>query len=142
MSNGEATFDPEFIPEPGRNNIWYRRSDIGTVLVFVHGVLSDSRSCWLSKTEQTQEYWPRLIAGDELFKDVGIYLGGYYTAVDAGRYEIRNAADELRDALSRGGDSAVLSNNRIIFICHSTGGIVVRYILINNTDHLLTKQSA
>jgi hypothetical protein len=101
MNNGEATFDPDFIPEPARNNIWYRRSDTGTVLVFVHGVLSDSRSCWLSTAEQTHEYWPRLIAGDERFKDVGIYLGGYYTAVDAGRYEIRNAADELRDALSR-----------------------------------------
>jgi hypothetical protein len=126
-------------PPPGQNNVWYRHSESNTVLIFVHGVLSDSRSCWLSSREPGV-YWPHLIATDSAFDDIGIYLGGYYTTIDAGRYEIRNAADELLAAINRGGSGSVLSRDRIIFVCHSTGGIVVRYILTNN-DHLFSNKT-
>ncbi|WP_207184121.1 esterase/lipase family protein [Methylobacterium indicum] len=120
------------LPEKDQNNIWYKFSNSNTVIVFVHGVLSDSRSCWYDK--KYNSYWPHLIAGDAIFGSIDIFLGGYYTAADAGRYEIRNAADELLSALSRGGEKSVLSKDRIIFVCHSTGGIVARYILVNNQD--------
>jgi len=137
--NGSAPFDSTLLPEVGRNNLWYRYSDSETVLIFVHGVLSDSRSCWLSAGEGGT-YWPRLVAEDSSFGEAGIYLGGYYTAVDAGRYEIRNAADELFSALNRGGTSSVLARNRLIFVCHSTGGLVVRHILTTN-DHLFLNKT-
>jgi hypothetical protein len=138
-ADASVSFDPAWLPEVGRNNLWYRQSDSNTVLIFVHGVLSDSRSCWLSAADSSGTYWPRLVAEDSRFGGDGIYLGGYYTAVDAGRYEIRNAADELLGALSRGGRSSVLARDRLIFVCHSTGGIVVRYILTNN-DHLFLQK--
>jgi hypothetical protein len=80
------------------------------------------------------------VAEDERFGQIGIYLAGYYTAIDAGRYELRNAADELLAALTRGGSSSVLSRERFIFVCHSTGGLVVRYILTSN-DHLFVNKT-
>jgi hypothetical protein len=88
----------------------------------------------LSSGDHGQAYWPQLIAKDPRFDRLGIYLGGYYTAIDAGGYEIRNAADELLNALRRREleGPTVLTRQRIIFVCHSTGGIVVRYILVNN----------
>jgi hypothetical protein len=135
MSTGDGSAlldDPALLPEPGRNNFWFRYSESRTVLIFVHGVLSDSRSCWLSTSKSGGAYWPRLVAEDARFGETGIYLGGYYTAVDAGQYEIRNAADELLSALNRGGDDAALARDRLIFVCHSTGGLVVRYILTSN----------
>jgi hypothetical protein len=135
-----AHFDLAKLPAKGRNNVWYRYSSSDTTIVFVHGVLSDSRSCWLHTSEVVGSYWPEMIEDDPNFDDVGIFLGGYYTSVDAGRSEIRNAADELLAGLRRGGDTAVLNRNRIIFVCHSTGGIVVRYILTTN-DHLFVDKA-
>jgi hypothetical protein len=135
----EGAFDMSLLPTGGRNNFWFRRPSSSTAVVFVHGVLSDSRSCWLAKKDAEDVYWPRLLAEDKRFRDVGIFMGGYYTTIDAGRYEIRNAADELLAALGRDRDSSVLANDRIIFVCHSTGGIVVRYILTHNT-HLFSEK--
>src|SRR5262249_22601685 len=57
-----ASFNPEILPATGRNNLWFRQPDSDTALVFVHGVLSDSRSCWLSSGDHGQAYWPQLIA--------------------------------------------------------------------------------
>jgi pimeloyl-ACP methyl ester carboxylesterase len=130
-------FNPEWLPESGCNNLWYRPTDSNTVLIFVHGVLADSRSCWLCDEESGGIYWPRLIAEDTHFGNTGIYLGGYYTAIDSGGYEIRNAADELLAALNR---RSVLARDRLIFICHSAGGLVVRYILTNK-HHLFVNKT-
>src|ERR1043166_6341446 len=129
--------DVRRLPAAGDNNLWYRRTSSGRVIVFVHGVLSDSRNCWLSDEAPSGGYWPKIVGADVRFESFGIFLGGYYTAVDAGQYEIRNSADELLSALQRvdeAGNAPVISNDEIIFVCHSTGGIVVRYILVHHTD--------
>src|SRR5579862_867232 len=89
------------VPPPGVNNQWFRYSNSDTAIVFVHGVLSDSRSCWLSSKPPSHVYWPKLVASDDRFRDTAIYLGGYYTAVDATDYGIRPAGDELFSALKR-----------------------------------------
>jgi len=59
-------------------------------------------------------------------------MGGYYTTIDAGPYEIRNCADEMFRAMNRvdeHGRSPVMTKQHILFVCHSTGGIVARYLL-------------
>jgi tetratricopeptide (TPR) repeat protein len=128
---------------PGRNNVWFRRTSSDQVIVFVHGVLSDSHSCWTSTREGNSVYWPDLIARDKRFQNVNIFLGGYYTAVDSVRYEIRNSADELRGALHRkdaDGSPSVMDKRDIIFLCHSTGGLVVRYMLNANYAEFTDKR--
>ena len=72
--------DPERLPRPDQNNLWYHYCDSDAVLVFVHGVLSDSRNCWLhDEAGGALAYWPELVASDARFKNVGIYLAGYHT---------------------------------------------------------------
>ncbi len=122
------------LPDPRTNNVWYYRSagNADTVVVFVHGIFSDSRSCWL-RSETPRQYWPTLIRSDRRFGDAAIYLGGFFTQVDAGDYDVADCAQELLTALKRpsddGSPSLMSTFRRLFFICHSTGGIVVRYML-------------
>ncbi len=133
----EAGPHPHFwdkLPKPGQNNVWYERNDAKTVIVFVHGIFSDSRGCWLavdSKDQTRSQYWPALISGDARLEHPSVFLGGYATSMDSGPYDMRQAAGELRDALKR---ENVLQKERIIFIAHSTGGIVARFLLFHNQD--------
>jgi pimeloyl-ACP methyl ester carboxylesterase len=120
-------------PPAGRNNLWYYYSDSDTVFIFVHGILSDSRTCWLNTTSKKQAYWPALVRSDaSRFGNVAIYLGGYYTAIDSGPYKIQNAARELFDGLREvdtAGRPPAMTKKNLVFIGHSTGGIVIRYML-------------
>jgi hypothetical protein len=134
---------PDQLPEPGVNNFWYYCSNSDLVLVFVHGVLSDSRTCWLRQDKTPPIYWPRLLRTDKRLPPMGVYMGGYYTDVDAGPYEVRNCAQELFDALSRPDDQGrapVMSKSNIVFVCHSTGGIVARYMLHKERDKFERKR--
>lgn len=116
------------------NNSWYRLEASDKAIVFVHGVLSDSATCWYREAsgESNGVYWPDLLRNDERFNGPSIYLGGYETSVDSGPYEIRNCAQELSEALNRPGErgeGAVLDRRAILLVCHSMGGVVVRYML-------------
>ncbi len=96
----------ERLPEPGTNNLWFHYTEWDAVLVFVHGVLSDSRSAWLHedrKDPSNNRYWPALIRSDDRFQDIAIYLAGYGTALDAGSYEIQDCANEVFAGLRRTG---------------------------------------
>src|SRR6266699_5384806 len=84
----------EKLPQSGNNNVWYEKNGSDTVLVFVHGFLSDSRQAWTyidSKNRMKSAYWPELIKNDPRLEDPSIFLGGYFTAVDAGPYDTRRS---------------------------------------------------
>jgi hypothetical protein len=125
---------PEFwakLPQAGQNNVWYSDQNPDTVFVFVHGVFSDSRGCWSNEHGIQSQYWPELVLEDNRLERPSVYLGGYATSVDGGPYDARQAAGELRDGLKREG---VLNRNRIVFVAHSLGGIVVRFLLVHNQE--------
>jgi hypothetical protein len=126
--------DEPYRPPPQANNVWYHDLNSDQVIVFVHGVLSDSYGCWYREPtgDRPGAYWPDLLRNDTRFNDYSIFLGGYYTDVDAGQYEVSDCAEELFQALQRPGEhggSAILDRKVIVFVCHSMGGIVVRYML-------------
>jgi pimeloyl-ACP methyl ester carboxylesterase len=128
------------LPQKNRNNLWYEHNSANTVVIFVHGIFSDSRSCWLAidpKDPQHDHYWPQLVLEDTRFQRPSIFLAGYATGIDSGKYDTRQAAADIRDALKREG---VLEKQRIIFIAHSLGGIVTRFLLTRNQDLFTGKQ--
>lgn len=59
-------------------------------------------------------------------------MAGYYTAIDSNDYQISDCAAEVFNAISRpaaNGDKAPINAQNIVFVCHSLGGIVTRYML-------------
>lgn len=138
----QVSHDPALVgfpqlPKIGQNNLWYSVNAGDTVFVFIHGILSDSRNCWLYSGAQGAVYWPDLILADPRFGKPAIYLAGYHTALDSGAYQISHCAEEILRGLKRDdqqGNHPVLDKSRIVFICHSTGGIVARYLLEKNSD--------
>ena len=125
------------------NNSWYRYNDSDTVLVFVHGVLSDSASCWLNDKVKPNVFWPDLIESDDRFKGIAIYLADYHTAMDSGDFPIHQCAQQVFSYLKTSdtkGRLPVLSKQKIIFVCHSMGGIVVRQLLCDEFKNFAGKQ--
>lgn len=132
-------------PTAGVNNVWYfveNRAD--TVIVFVHGLGSDSRDAWYFEGEGKAEdaYWPGLVEDDPAFSGSAIFLGGYHTEVDSHDYDFRDAANQLHRSLAISvapASSAVLDYPNILFVTHSAGGIVVRHMLTRHVDDFADK---
>lgn len=134
---------PPTLPAKHTNNLWYHLNHSSSVIVFVHGIFSDSRDCWLAKEEGRTTYWPQLVTEDPRLQYPAIFLGGFYTDFDAGKYDIADCAKELLSGLIVP-DSQLhptpLEKKRIVFICHSTGGIIVRYMLTRYADKFKEKE--
>lgn len=121
---------PEVDHRPKRNNVWHTVLDRDAVLVFVHGFSDNSGDCWYR--ESTAAYWPDRVAATTEFAAFSIFLGGYETSKFlSGDYGIPDCADALFKALrlSIDGKRAVIDHPRIVFVCHSMGGLVTRYML-------------
>lgn len=117
------------------NNTWYHYDDeVDTAVIFVHGFFSSSASCWVSKTGT---FWPELLLKDTRLPSSSIFLGGYYTSIASGEYSIRDCANELFGSIKRAdelGRRSPSSFRNLVFVCHSLGGIVTRYLLESNRD--------
>src|SRR6266478_3450571 len=130
-------------PDVSSNNTWYEDRDTDHVIVFVHGVLSNSRDCWYHPrpNDQPGVYWPDLLVQDPEFAKYSIYLGGYYTDFSAEEFGVADCADHLFEDLKQAQSPhrSVLEHSAIVFVCHSTGGIVVRYMLDAETEQFTDK---
>jgi pimeloyl-ACP methyl ester carboxylesterase len=113
---------------------WFRKPKPGvtsTTIIFVHGVLSNSDDCW---RHPDGGYWPQLIGEHPSLNDAGIYLFGYKTSKFSGSFNLDNVIDTLKEQLILDG---VLNSGRLIFVCHSMGGIIARkYILLRKNDFI------
>ena len=127
------------IPESKENNVWYSYSGSDTVLAFLHGIFSESSGCWRhgdSAPNRPRVYRPELIANDPNFRGLGIFLGGFYTDLEAADYDLIQCSLEVYQSLTFPQPPAaesVMSKN-LIFLGHGTGGIVARYMLERSTQ--------
>ena len=143
--------DREYSPK-SRPLWWYRCADGGTVVVFVHGGASDNLEEWQNTEARgfvggrllqkafwvtwpltgPGDYWPRQVAEDRRFDRASIALAGYRTGLFTGLYGVDDAAEEwfayLRTPHPATG-RAILDYDRILFVGHSAGGVIARYVL-------------
>jgi hypothetical protein len=113
---------------------WVRKPhDQDAAIIFVHGVLSEPRNAWRSG----KTFWPELICSVDQLREVGVYVFSYRADVFSGKYRISDAVDSLRDYLDLDG---LLSFSKLLFVCHSMGGIVVRQFLVNLQTVLIDKR--
>jgi triacylglycerol esterase/lipase EstA (alpha/beta hydrolase family) len=106
---------------------YIRRLGGGTVIVFVHGVLSDAKGAW---TNSNGAYWPLLLTNDPTFNGADIFVLAYPTAAWA-TLSIDEIADSIRSDLRA---NEVTQYKKIVFLAHSMGGLIVRAYLLNNRN--------
>jgi pimeloyl-ACP methyl ester carboxylesterase len=138
---------------PLENNVWFRATTSKTVVVFVHGIFSHSGTCWSNAKAGTT--WPGIVDSDPDCENVSIFLGGYPSRFRAGIFNDLDAAETLFHALEssrtvnvyRVSDATTVAKSispldkpRILFVCHSLGGIVVRRLLCDHPAEFKNKR--
>lgn len=95
-----------------------------TAVVFVHGIFGDSTGTWTSGA--TKSFWPRIMHDDEGFNDANIYVVQYHSAAWQVGLDVEQTAQQLHWVLQ----PIIEQHQRVVFVCHSLGGIVVREYLL------------
>ena len=112
---------------------WLRKPKNGLNVVFIHGINS-SDECWRS---QTGAYWPDLLRDESELESIGIYLFSYRTGFNTGSYSLGDIVDSLNEHISN--LDRVLESDRVIFVCHSMGGIIARRFVVREEPNLIEK---
>lgn len=116
---------PSGVAFSGVNMGWLRQNGGKSVVIFVHGLwLLDNRP-WQHAKSGT--YWPKLVADDPALAEHDIYVFDYLAGIASKNYSIDHVVENLQTALAGDG---VDKRRRLIFVCHSLGGIVVRRLLV------------
>jgi anti-sigma regulatory factor (Ser/Thr protein kinase) len=112
---------------------WLRRPKGATAVVFVHGLLSDGMDGW---RHAGGAYWPQLVADVPQLADVGIYVFTYETDAFSANYRLGDVVDALKEHMRL---DDVSDSKRLIFVCHSMGGIVVRKYVVERVTDLIAR---
>lgn len=103
------------------------------VIIFVHGLFGDSRSTW---TNENGTYWPDLLREDPTFKNENIYTFEYSSP----KFGLSYTIDELADVMNREFENDGIQNySKLIFLCHSMGGVVTRAFLLKYREKYADK---
>jgi pimeloyl-ACP methyl ester carboxylesterase len=113
---------------------WIRQPSEDAVVVFVHGILSSGESCW---RHENGTYWPGLLRNEPAANGWGIYVYSYQTGFFSGTYSLNDVVDDLKERFLNLDHLA--KHRRIVFVCHSMGGIVVRKFLVERVNDLLDR---
>jgi len=95
------------------------------IIVFVHGLFGDADSTWRSSTSA---YWPKLLLGDDAFRDFDIYVAGYSSPYLGNRMNVDEVVANLNSRLVS--DDVFSKHREVIFVCHSLGGLIVQRLLL------------
>ncbi len=114
---------------------WVRKPKNGASVVFVHGFLSSAETCW---KHGNGAYWPDLLKSERKFEDWGIYVYTYETGVFSGTYSLNDVVDDLKERFLN--LDKVADSRRIVFVCHSMGGIVARKFLVERVNDLIDRK--
>jgi pimeloyl-ACP methyl ester carboxylesterase len=103
--------------------VWIRRPALDSVVIFVHGILSNGDVYWRSN----KSYWPDLLSKEDLLSGIGIYVFSYRSDAFSAGYSLGDAVEALNNYLRL---DKILQMKNVVFVCHSMGGIVVRQFLV------------
>lgn len=111
------------------NGEWIRNVRSDTSVVFVHGILAKENKSW---RHVNGTYWPELLAQEKELEGLNIYVFRYRTGIFSGTYQLGDVVDALKERMRLDG---LLDSKRLVFVCHSMGGIVVRrFIVVRQMD--------
>ncbi len=95
------------------------------IIIFVHGITGDNENTW--KNENSQESWPEMLMGDKDFISFDVGHMDYASPYMSHSSTIAEIAKRGTEDLE---DSGIYQKyNKIYFITHSMGGIVIKQFL-------------
>jgi len=113
---------------------WLRKPTGATSVVFVHGILSSGETCW---RHANGNYWPELLKQELDLTSLGIYVYTYQTGFTSGTYSLSNVVDDLKERFFK--LDGIADSNKVVFVCHSMGGIVVRKLIVERVNDFLDR---
>lgn len=113
---------------------WIRKPTGSLSVVFVHGILSSGEACW---RHANGAYWPDLLNNEPELDALGIYVYTYQTSISSGSYSISDIVDNLKEHIFT--LDHVADSKKIVFVCHSMGGIVVRKLIVERVNDFLDR---
>jgi predicted alpha/beta hydrolase family esterase len=78
-----------------------------------------------------------MLCEERALEDVGVYLFKYRADMFSGTYCIDDAVDTLREYFQL---DELWSQDQLIFVCHSLGGIIARRFLISKQVNITGKR--
>lgn len=113
---------------------WIIKKSNEKVIIFIHGLLGSEKT-WINSNGA---YWPSITAADERFSEYSVYQFSYRSTPLSGNYNVLDAAAALSETLKI---EKITTFRRIIFVCHSLGGVLIRYHLVKSAILLYTKDT-
>jgi pimeloyl-ACP methyl ester carboxylesterase len=127
---GCASSSPPPPPATTQESRYVRESPANdTAIVFVHGVFGDGIATWTNGPI----YWPKLLEADRAFDGANIFVHAFPSPALAPSYTIGQLADNLRLRLEA--NRVFANHKRVVFVCHSMGGLVVRAFLLRYREY-------
>ncbi len=99
-----------------------------TAIVFVHGIYGSPLGTW--KNQVSMAYWPDLMKADQTFADADVIVKGYPTPYTGNHKDVDDIAQSLASELT----DVFTSHRRVIFICHSLGGLIVKQMIVDHPN--------
>jgi pimeloyl-ACP methyl ester carboxylesterase len=106
-------------------------------IIFVHGVMGTATDTFTAV--HSKAFWPELLRDDALFNDVDIYTFGYKSEWFSKGLTVKQLAQEMHIALSAAGIES--RYEKLIFVCHSMGGLVTRSYMTSYPNEVRGKVS-
>jgi len=123
FSGCEGPKGPSVGPTGGLESSRYiRRQNADTVIVFIHGIFGGAVGTWTNS--QSGGYWPQLLVDDPAFQNADVYVYSYATPYVGHSYTIDELIENMRIILTN--DEIFKKHKRVVFLCHSMGGLVLR----------------
>lgn len=104
------------------------------LIVFVHGIFGDAKDTWMN--EQTGAYFPELVSKDSTFSGYDIFMYGFASPKMNTALNIDELGEDLRSTFN---DQGFSKYSKIVFVCHSMGGLVSRSFLIKYREKWASK---
>ncbi len=115
----------------------------GTI-IFVHGVDSNSEAF----RSESQREWQQIVRDDYLrIGRFNIFMIEHDAKLASGNFDIEQAARSVMTAIKiptstspQEGGRAPIDDDRLIFVCHSLGGVIVRQVLVTERAAFTNKR--
>ena len=104
---------------------YIRRENAETAIVFVHGIFGGAVGTWTNTS--SKNYWPEMLKNDGTFKGSDIYVYSYASPLLGPGLTIDELIENMRLVLNEA--EIFQKHKRVIFVCHSMGGIITRGFL-------------